>query len=144
MYEGPVGRCPDCGKSTEVKLGSPLGTPANVAWTVPSDVLATLYREVATRIKEKNGKLYVTDPSEYDSTRRSKFFFVDAGDGIAGPFGQLGLKVFLGSQFGESITDSPYIYVVATTHRALKRIRESPYAREPEPDANGNGSVDMF
>jgi hypothetical protein len=145
VYEGPVGRCPDCGKGTEVRLGSPLNQPSTVAWTVPADVLATLYREVVVRIKElKDGKLYVTDPSEYDGTRRSKFFFVDAHGGIAGPFGQRGLKVFLGTEFGSTLVEDVNIYVVTTTSRALAVIRESPFARDPEPAPPVDGSVGMF
>jgi len=78
VYEGVVGQCPRCNKSTEVRIGGTLGVPPITNWVVPVPVLETLYREVASRIKEKSEKLYVTDPSEYDATRRSKFFFVDA------------------------------------------------------------------
>jgi len=144
VYEGPVGRCPCCDKPTEVRLGSTLGMPEPAGWTVPADVLARLYRAVATRIQEKGGKLYVTDPSEYDATRRAKLFFVDGDDGIAGPFGQLGLKVFLGSHFGEDHADNIHVYVVTTTHRALARIRESPYAKEQDDPGDLDGSADLF
>ena len=144
VYEGPVGRCPCCDKPTEVRLGSTLGEPDPSGWTVPADVLARLYKAVADRVQEKSGKLYVTDPSEYDATRRSKLFFVDGGDAIAGPFGQLGLKVFLGATFGQDHTDNIRVYVVTSTHRALALIRESPYAREREEVADLDGSADLF
>jgi len=145
VYEGPVGLCPCCNKPTEVRLASTLGEPPPPGWVVPDDVLATLYREVAARVKTdgKKGTLYVTDPNEYDATRRAKLFFVDGGDGIAGPFGQLGLKVFLGASFGEA-THNVRIYIVNTTHRALDRIRSSPYAQPPEQDVDLDGSADLF
>jgi len=144
VYEGPVGRCPCCDKPTEVRLGGTLGDPETTGWTVPTDVLEVLYRQVAVRTQEKAGKLYVTDPSEYDATRRSKLFFVDGDDGIAGPFGQLGLKVFLGTHFGEDHTEDVRIYVVATTPRALATIRDSPFAREPDEPDDLDGSADLF
>lgn len=144
VYEGPVGECPCCNKPTEVRLGSTLGEPPSAGWTVPRDVLGVLYREVTARIKEKDGKLYVTDPSEYDATRRTKLFFVDGGDGIAGPFGQLGLKVFLGSNFGEMHPDNVRIYIVATSHRALRLIRNSPHARPPDIGPDPDSSADLF
>lgn len=144
VYEGPFGRCPCCDRPTEVRLGGTLGEPDSTGWTVPTDVLGVLYREVATRIKEKDGKLYVTDPSEYDATRRAKLFFVDGDDGIAGPFGQIGLKVFLGVSFGQDHAGNVSVYVVTTTHRALEMIRKSPYAREPEEHSDLDASSDLF
>jgi hypothetical protein len=144
VYEGPVGLCPCCNKPTEVRLGGTLGEPDVPGWVVPTDVLELLYREVAARIREKDGALYVTDPSEYDATRRAKLFFVDGDDGIAGPFGQLGLKVFLGANFGAEHTGNVRVYVVTTTHRALDLIRKSPYARPPDEGGNLDGSADLF
>lgn len=146
VYEGPVGLCPCCNKPTEVRLGSTLGEPPPPGWVVPTDVLETLYRTVAARVKadSKTGKLYVTDPSEYDATRRAKLFFVDGGDGIAGPFGQLGLKVFLGTSFGENHAGNIRVYVVTTTHRALELIRASPYAKPPDEGGELDDSADLF
>lgn len=144
VYEGPVGLCPCCNKATEVRLAATLGEPSEDQWIVPEDVLEHLYREVARRVQEKGGKLYVTDPSEYDATRRSKLFFVDGSGGIAGPFGQNGLKVFLGTYFGEDSTDNVRVYVVTTTHRALGLIRASPYAREPEEARDLDDPADLF
>lgn len=146
VYEGPEGLCPDCGKATEVRLGSTLGDPSAASWTVPEATLAHLYREVAKRIKtdKRTGKLYVTDPSEYDSTRRAKLFFVDGDSAIAGPFGQNGLKVFIGSSFGPDHIENVRVLVVATTHRALALIRESPYARPPAEGMDSDGSSDLF
>lgn len=146
VYEGPAGFCPDCGKVTEVRLGSTLGEPSAASWTVPTPTLAHVYREVAKRVKtdQRTGKLYVTDPSEYDSTRRAKLFFVDGDSAIAGPFGQNGLKVFLGSSFGPDHVENVRVLVVATTHRALKLIRESPYARPPAGGLDNDGSADLF
>ena len=145
VYEGPVGLCPCCNRPTEVRRASTLGEPTPPGWVVPDGVLETLYREVAIRVKTdaKKGTLYVTDPSEYDATRRAKLFFVDGGDGVAGPFGQLGLKVFLGANFGET-THNVRIYVVATTHRALTRILDSPHAQVPEEAADLDDSTDLF
>lgn len=145
VYEGPVGLCPCCNTPTEVRLGSTHGEPTVETWIVPRDVLATLYRATASRIKTRDGKLYVTDPSTLDATVRSKFFFVDADDGIAGPFGQLGLKVFLGTAFGQEKVDSIQVYVVSATHRSLSIIRKSPYAREPDADDGAlDDSADLF
>lgn len=145
VYEGPVGLCPCCNKPTEVRRASTLGEPIPPGWVVPDDVLGLIYREVSARVKtdEKKGTLYVTDPSEYDATRRAKLFFVDGGDGVAGPFGQLGLKVFLGASFGEA-AHNVRIYIVTTTHRALTRILDSPYAKSTEEDADLDGSADLF
>ena len=146
VYEGPAGLCPDCGKATEVRLGSTLGEPSAASWTVPEAMLAHVYREVASRTKtdQRTGKLYVTDPSEYDATRRAKVFFVDGDDAIAGPFGQNGLKVFLGSSFGPDHIENVCVLVVATTHRALRLIRESPYAQAPAEGADSDGEADLF
>lgn len=144
VYPGPRGVCPRCGKDTEVTAASFMGELGHAEWTVPDDVLSYLYREVAKRIQEKDGKLYVTDPSEYDATRRSKFFFVDGGDAIAGPFGQRGLKVFLGSQLAQVIRDNPLIYIVATTPRALRVIRESPHACEHADEVEVDESIELF
>lgn len=144
VYEGPVGLCPCCNKPTEVRLGGTLGEPNVPGWVVPVDVLELLYKAVAARIREKAGVLYVTDPSEYDATRRAKLFFVDGHDGIAGPFGQLGLKVFLGASFGTEHTSNVRVYVVTTTHRALDLIRKSPYARSLKDDGDLDGSSDLF
>lgn len=144
VYEGPVGLCPYCDEPTEVRLGSTLGQPISAGWVVPADVLGRIYKAIADRVKEKGGKLYVTDPSEYDATRRSKLFFVDGDDGIAGPFGRLGLKVFLGSHFGQDHTDNIYVYIVATTPRALSLIRLSPFASESEDAGDLDGPADLF
>ena len=144
VYEGPVGRCPCCNKPTEVKLGGTLGDPKTTGWTVRMDVLEVLYRQVADRVQKRDEKLYVTDPSEYDATRRSKLFFVDGGDGIAGPFGQLGLKVFLETHFSDNYTEDTCIYIVSTTSRALATIRNSPFAKAPEEVSSLDGSTDLF
>lgn len=145
VYEGPVGLCPCCNKPTEVRLASTLGEPPPPGWVVPDDVLATIYREVSARVKTdpKKGTLYVTDPSEYDATRRTKLFFVDGGDGVAGPFGQLGLKVFLGSSFGD-VAHNIRVYIVTTTPKALDLIRRSPYAQSPIQDPSLDGGMDLF
>ena len=127
-----------------MKLAGTLGSPDAPGWVVPRDVLEMLYRAVAIRIKERDGKLYVTDPSEYDATRRSKFFFVDGGTSIAGPFGQRGLKVFLGANFGDDFTENVRVYVVTTTHRALSIIRKSPFAKPPDDGDSLDDQADLF
>jgi hypothetical protein len=144
VYEGPVGACPCCNTPTEVRLASTHGESPVEAWIVPKDVLGYLYREVADRIKEKGGLLYVTDPSTYDASVRSKLFFVDGVDGIAGPFGQTGLKVFLGASLDASKPENVLVYVVSTTHRSLSIIRKSPYASPAEDAADLDDSSDLF
>ena len=133
IYEGSAGRCPCCDKTTEIKLGNTLGNPSIPHWVVPEDVLQIIYSTISTRIKEKDGHLYVTDPSNYDASRRSKLFYVDADQGIAGPFGPSGLKVFLRDiSFAVKNPESMRIYIVTTTDRALRIIRQSPFSRNSE------------
>lgn len=144
IYEGPVGVCPCCTISTEIRLASTLGTPPLKVWVVPRRVLEFVYREVALRIKEKNGRYYVTDPSIYDTSVRTKLFFVDAIDGIAGPFGQTGLKVFLGASLGAIKADNIQVYVVSTLHRSLCIIRRSPFAKSNEDTEDLDEPSDLF
>lgn len=145
VYEGPVGRCPCCDKPTEVRIGSTLGEPARRGWIVPVYILESIYRAVATRTKfdHKKQQWYVTDPSEYDATRRKKLFFVDGGDALAGPFGPLGLTVFLRSNFKET-SQNTRIYTVITTHRALDRIRNSPFTAPPDDTYDLDEPTDLF
>lgn len=137
VYEGPRGCCPCCDRLTDIRIGSTLGSPAINAWTVPVNILSIMYRAVAQRVKQVScsTQLYVTDPSEYDATVRTKFFFVGGcRDEIAGPFGALGLKVFLSTTLDVYENTNEYtIYIVRTTSKTLSRIINSPYAREPEP-----------
>jgi len=144
IYEGSVGRCPCCDKPTKVRLAGTLGIPDPSDWIVPLEVLELLYRSVASRIRtdKKTGKPYVTDPSEYDATRRVKVFFVDGEDGIAGPFGPLGLKVFLGSH--SEHTTNVRVYVVSTSSSALEVIRKSPFARDRETSPQIGTTEDLF
>ena len=142
VYEGPLGMCPCCQRVTEIRLAGTLGAD-NTPWVVALPVLEAIYSSVAARIKEKDGELYVTDPSDYDAAHRSKLFFVDAGDSVAGPFGPTGLKVFLRSQFGESPSNVT-VYVVRTTHRALSVIRQSPFAVLREAVFDLEAAIDLF
>jgi hypothetical protein len=96
---------------------------------------------VGARIKERTTKgktqLYVTDPGGYDSTKRTKFFFVEgANKEIAGPFGPMGLKIFLhGTMSGPGRLQDLRVYIVGTTHRALTVIQNSPFAHTLETDS---------
>lgn len=123
---GVLGKCPCCGKPTEVRLGGTHGPPAT-EWIVPEDVLRTLYSAVLERIKGSGDKLYVRDPHPHRHKTRNRLYFVDGGDGIAGPFGPEGLESFLHDTSPDG-TASIDVYAVITTPRALRRILKSPYA----------------
>lgn len=144
IYEGPVGLCPCCAASTEIRLASTLGVPPLKVWVVPRRVLEFVYREVALRIKDKAGRYYVTDPSIYDTNVRTKLFFVDGADGIAGPFGQIGLKVFLGASLGAIKAESIQVYVVSTMHRSLCVIKRSPFAKSSDDAEYLDETSDLF
>jgi len=132
---------------------------------VPVEVMRDLYHAIAERIrkKTKDGKvtLYVNDPDLRPardkgsksgwSLRRTKLFFVEGADGqFAGPYGPDGLKVFLRKALEEGgRAQDVKVYVVMTTHRALKIIQNSPLAHEVAPaeeegDDNGGAGADLF
>jgi len=135
VYKGPVGLCPCCNRKTEIRLGGALGSPSIQHWVVPTGVLEAVYSAIAARIKEKDGTLYVTSPNKYDGTRRTKLYFVNMGGTIEGPYGEKGLKVFLGVHTDKRSTENTFIYIVNTTHRALTLIRNSPFSSiQEEPD----------
>ena len=141
---GELGQCPCCGKSTEVRLGGTHG-PAATEWVVPEDVLRTLYGAVAERVKGSGDKLYVRDPHPHKNKVRKRLYFVDGGDGIAGPFGPEGLESFLYDTSPDG-TAPIGVYAVSTTSRALRRILESPYAARVEASAGSlvDAPTDLF
>lgn len=144
VYKGPVGTCPCCDRKTEVHLGGVLGYPSTTQWVVPTGVLEAMYSAIIPRIKEKEGTLYVTSPNKYDGTKRSKLYFVNMGDKVMGPYGERGLKVFLGVHFGDQYTENIPIYIVNTTHRALQIIKNSPFGNPPEEPDKLIEPLDLF
>lgn len=130
-FFGPVGRCPCCGKPTEVRLGGTLSVPEQPDWVVPPEILRQIYSEVGKRTKARasGGKLYILDPHPHVVTHRRKLYFVDGSEGLAGPFGPEGLSSFLRSSCPG--TTNVQLYAVCTTDRALRRIQKSPYTVHP-------------
>lgn len=161
IYEGPVGKCSCCDRKTEIKIASPLGTPSMPGWVVPVETMRDLYHSVAALIRKRTqggtDTLYVNDPDLRParartgwSLRRAKLFFVEGSDGqFAGPYGPDGLKVFLRNALDSGAPAvNVRVYVVTTTHRALKIIQNSQLAHgvrseEPEGD-DGVAGADLF
>jgi len=150
VHLGELGRCPCCGKVTEVRLGGTHG-PTATEWIVPEDVMRTLYSAVARRTKCHGGKLYVRDPHPHKNMVRKQLYFVDGGDGIAGPFGPEGLESFLHDTSPDGMA-AIEVYAVITTPRALRRILKSPYSEavparlgaQPSSDSSVDDPTDLF
>lgn len=144
VHFGTQGRCPCCGKRTEVRLGSTHGAAAQ-EWVVPGEVLSRIYTAVAERIKGQEDNLYVVDPHPHNPRVRHRLFFVDGGDGLAGPFGPEGLESFLhdNSPDGTALVE---VYAVRTTVPALRHILQSPYSTRPEetPESPVDDPADLF
>lgn len=156
VHEGPKGLCECCDRKTEVSIGSVRGKPKTVSWALSEPLMQQMYAAVGELIREKtvNGKskLYVLDPQMYRLGRavtRNKLYFVEGEEGrVAGPFGPSGLKVFFdqSARSGMGPLEGNPIYVVATTHKSLSTIRNSPLSHAPaqEADTADDDGADLF
>lgn len=150
VFEGPKGMCPCCDKTSEISIASARGAPRCGSWVVPTEVMVSIYSAIIPLIREKKTKdgrtrYYLFDPQKFmtgRAVRANKLYFVEGGDhSLAGPFGTEGLKVF----FGKQQQDDQTLYVVSTTHRSLKCIRNAHVEREEgAPEEEPAGEEDLF
>lgn len=134
LWRGLRGTCECCAKPVDVWVASTLNQPEDRPWVASEELLTEIYEAILRRAKDRTDKagkwvLYTRCSTALAGDRHKgapqKVYFVEV-DGLAGPFCLRCLKNFMakweqpdGSQLDVRV------YVVNTTHEALKKLFNS-------------------
>ena len=133
LWRGPKGECECCDERVEVWIASTLQQPDARPWIASEDFLTNLYGALLSRVKDDttDGEwtLYVRCKEalvgDRHRKRLAKVYFADIG-GLVGPYCQPCVKDFLRKwERMDGSQDDVKIYVVNTSHGALRRVLHS-------------------
>lgn len=142
-FEGPSGRCPDCGEKTPIRVASLVSEVKLTDWTLAKDLLREIYNSVVSSKRTDTKHRRHVDPntglgeivtSEYEvvcckycSREAKKLYWVEVGKkSLAGPWckGCLQTRVRHDLENDDGVMDDCRIFVMDSNRSAVKQITE--------------------
>ena len=136
LWKGPRGICECCDQEVDVWIASALNQPSDRPWIATEALLTEIYEAILRRTKDRTDKagkwqLYtkcseaLVGPDNRHKGAPAQVYFVEV-DGLAGPFCRKCRKNFLAKwEQPDGSQQNVRVYVVNTTHNALKRLFNS-------------------